>query len=118
MPLAGSTTSSARILRLSCPAELAANTFYEAVGFRRASPRSLPGKLRPLIEWQMPILPPRRLVGRGAQPVSGLAGWQPVPRRRGCAGRPGRRHGLRQAGAARLVGDFNPESGLRTSDDT
>jgi GNAT superfamily N-acetyltransferase len=49
----------ARTLRLSCPAELAANAFYEAVGFIRASSRSRPGKLRPLLEWQMPILPPR-----------------------------------------------------------
>jgi hypothetical protein len=48
-------------LRLSCPAELGANAFYEAVGFVRASHRSLPGKLRPLIEWQMPILPPRSM---------------------------------------------------------
>jgi GNAT superfamily N-acetyltransferase len=49
----------ARTLRLSCPAELSANEFYPAVGFSRVSPRSRPGKLRPLIEWQMPILPPR-----------------------------------------------------------
>lgn len=49
----------ARTLRLSCPAELAANEFYPVVGFSRASTRSKPGKLRPLIEWQMPILPPR-----------------------------------------------------------
>ncbi len=51
----------ARLLRLSCPAELPANAFYEAAGFLRASPRSRPGKLRPLIEWQMPIWPPRTL---------------------------------------------------------
>jgi len=49
----------ARTLRLSCPAELSANEFYPAVGFSRVSPRSRPGKQRPLIEWQMPILPPR-----------------------------------------------------------
>jgi ribosomal protein S18 acetylase RimI-like enzyme len=49
----------ARMLRLSCPAELQANAFYEAVGFERTSPRSRPGRLRPLIEWQMPILPLR-----------------------------------------------------------
>ncbi|MCI0456378.1 MAG: GNAT family N-acetyltransferase, partial [Gemmataceae bacterium] len=48
-----------RMLKLSCPAELSANTFYETVGFVRTSPRSRPGKLRPLIEWQMPILPAR-----------------------------------------------------------
>jgi GNAT superfamily N-acetyltransferase len=51
--------SNARLLRLACPAELPANTFYEAVGFGRSSARSRPGKHRPLIEWQMPILPPR-----------------------------------------------------------
>jgi GNAT superfamily N-acetyltransferase len=51
----------ARLLRLSCPAELPANAFYEAIGFLRVSPRSRPGKLRPLIEWQMPIWPPRSL---------------------------------------------------------
>jgi hypothetical protein len=51
----------ARILRLSCPAELPANAFYAAVGFSRASPRSRPGKLRPLIEWQMPLVPPRSM---------------------------------------------------------
>jgi GNAT superfamily N-acetyltransferase len=49
----------ARVLRLSCPAELPANAFYEAVGFARSSARSRPGRDRPLIEWQMPILPPR-----------------------------------------------------------
>jgi GNAT superfamily N-acetyltransferase len=47
----------ARLLRLSCPAELPANAFYEAVGFLRVSPRSRPGKLRPLIEWQMATWP-------------------------------------------------------------
>jgi GNAT superfamily N-acetyltransferase len=31
----------ARLLRLSCPAELPANAFYQAVGFTRTSPRSL-----------------------------------------------------------------------------
>jgi GNAT superfamily N-acetyltransferase len=50
-----------RMLRLSCPAELPANAFYPAVGFVRVSPRSRPGKRRPLLEWQMPILPTRRL---------------------------------------------------------
>ena len=49
----------ARLLRLSCPADLPANAFYEAVGFARASSRSRQGKDRPLIEWQMPILPRR-----------------------------------------------------------
>jgi GNAT superfamily N-acetyltransferase len=49
----------ARVLRLSCPAELPANSFYQAVGFERSSGRSRPGKHRPLIEWEMPILPPR-----------------------------------------------------------
>jgi len=53
--------SDARMLRLSCPAELPANVFYEATGFVRTSSRSRPGKFRPLIEWQMPILPPRPL---------------------------------------------------------
>lgn len=52
----------ARVLKLSCPAELPANAFYEAVGFVRTSPRSRPGRLRPLIEWQMPILPHRPLM--------------------------------------------------------
>ncbi len=50
-----------RLLRLSCPAELPANAFYPAMGFVR-TPRSLPGKVRPLLEWQLPILPARRLV--------------------------------------------------------
>ena len=44
----------ARTLKLSCPAELSANDFYTAAGFARVSSRSRPGKLRPLIEWQMP----------------------------------------------------------------
>jgi GNAT superfamily N-acetyltransferase len=48
----------ARHLRLSCPAELPANGFYAALGFTR-NVRTRPGKLRPLIEWQMPIMPPR-----------------------------------------------------------
>ena len=50
-----------RVLRLSCPADLEANGFYEAIGFERASPRTSPGKARPLIEWRLPILPPRPL---------------------------------------------------------
>jgi GNAT superfamily N-acetyltransferase len=49
----------ARVLRLSCPAELPANAFYVAIGFVRSSARSRPGKHRPLLEWQMPILPSR-----------------------------------------------------------
>ncbi|MFO0822811.1 MAG: GNAT family N-acetyltransferase, partial [Gemmataceae bacterium] len=48
-----------RLLRLSCPAELEANQFYPKVGFTRASTRSRPGKNRPLIEWELPILPAR-----------------------------------------------------------
>jgi GNAT superfamily N-acetyltransferase len=50
-----------RMLRLSCPADLEANDFYPHVGFERASPRTAPGKVRPLVEWRLPILPPRPL---------------------------------------------------------
>ncbi len=51
----------ARILQLTCPAELPSNGFYRSVGFERVSARSRPGKHRPLIEWRMPILPQRPL---------------------------------------------------------
>jgi N-acetylglutamate synthase-like GNAT family acetyltransferase len=51
----------ARILQLTCPAELPSNGFYASVGFERVSARSCPGKQRPLIEWRMPILPQRPL---------------------------------------------------------
>ncbi len=51
--------SGVRLLRLSCPAELPANEFYRAAGFTQASRRSNPGRSRPLIEWQLPILPLR-----------------------------------------------------------
>lgn len=53
--------SDVRLLRLSCPAELPANAFYETIGFTRTSPRSRPGKFRPLIEWQLPIFPHRAM---------------------------------------------------------
>lgn len=48
-----------RRLRLSCPAELAANRFYPAAGFTRTSARGRPGKSRPLVEWELHVLPPR-----------------------------------------------------------
>ena len=52
---------SSRCLRLSCPVELSANHFYEAVGFIRSARRSRRGKSRPLYEWELPILPDRKL---------------------------------------------------------
>lgn len=52
---------SSRCLRLSCPVELTANRFYEAVGFIRPKRRSRRGRSRPLYEWEFPILPDRKL---------------------------------------------------------
>ncbi|MYC76284.1 GNAT family N-acetyltransferase [Candidatus Poribacteria bacterium] len=52
---------SSRCLRLSCPVELPANHFYEAVGFIRSTRRSRRGRSRPLYEWELPILPNRKL---------------------------------------------------------
>ena len=52
---------SSRCLRLSCPVELPANRFYEAVGFVRSKRRSRRGRSRPLYEWELPILPDRKL---------------------------------------------------------
>ena len=52
---------SSRCLRLSCPVELPANRFYEAVGFIRLTRRSRRGRSRPLYEWELPILPDRKL---------------------------------------------------------
>ena len=52
---------SSRCLRLSCPVELPANRFYEATGFIRSGRRSRRGRNRPLFEWQLPILPDRKL---------------------------------------------------------
>ena len=52
---------SSRSLRLSCPVELPANRFYEAVGFIKSTRRSRRGRSRPLFEWELPILPNRRL---------------------------------------------------------
>ena len=52
---------SSRCLRLSCPVELPANRFYEAVGFIRSMRRSRRGRSRPLYEWELPILPNRKL---------------------------------------------------------
>ena len=46
-----------RCLRLSCPVELPANRFYEAIGFVRSTRRSRRGRSRPLYEWELPILP-------------------------------------------------------------
>lgn len=48
-----------RQIRLSCPVELPANNFYEAMGFIRTTRRSQAGKNRPLYEWGYPILPAR-----------------------------------------------------------
>ena len=50
-----------RCLRLSCPVELPANRFYEAIGFIRSTRRSRPGRSRPLYEWEFPILPNRKI---------------------------------------------------------
>ena len=52
---------SSRCLRLSCPVELPANRFYEAIGFIRSARRSRRGRSRPLYEWELPILPDRKL---------------------------------------------------------
>ncbi len=52
---------SSRCLRLSCPVELSANRFYEAIGFIRSKRRSRRGRSRPLYEWELPILPDRKL---------------------------------------------------------
>ncbi len=52
---------SSRYLRLSCPVELPANRFYEAVGFIKSTRRSRRGRSRPLFEWELPILPDRKL---------------------------------------------------------
>lgn len=52
---------SSRCLRLSCPVELPANHFYEAIGFARSTRRSRRGRSRPLYEWELPILPDRKL---------------------------------------------------------
>ena len=41
--------------------ELPANRFYEAVGFIRSARRSRRGRSRPLYEWELPILPDRKL---------------------------------------------------------
>jgi ribosomal protein S18 acetylase RimI-like enzyme len=49
-----------RLIRLSCPADLPANAFYRALGFRPGQSR--PGKARPLFEWQLPLLPARPLL--------------------------------------------------------
>ena len=50
-----------RCLRLSCPVELPANRFYEAIGFIRSTRRSRPGRSRPLYEWEFPVLPNRKI---------------------------------------------------------
>ncbi len=50
-----------RCIRLSCPVELPANRFYEAVGFIRSTRRSLLGRSRPLYEWELPVLPNRKI---------------------------------------------------------
>ena len=52
---------SSRCLRLTCPVELPANRFYEAMGFIRSAGRSRPGKNRPLYEWELPVLPHRKI---------------------------------------------------------
>lgn len=52
---------SSRCLRLSCPVELPANRFYEAIGFIRSTRRSRPGRSRPLYEWVFPVLPNRKI---------------------------------------------------------
>jgi len=52
---------SSRCIRLSCPVELPANRFYEAIGFIRSTRRSRSGKSRPLYEWEFPVLPHRQI---------------------------------------------------------
>lgn len=52
---------SSRCLRLTCPVELPANRFYEAMGFIRSGGRSHPGKNRPLYEWEFPVMPNRKI---------------------------------------------------------
>jgi GNAT superfamily N-acetyltransferase len=53
--------ASSRCIRLSCPVELPANRFYEAIGFIRLRRRSRPGRSRPLYEWEFPVLPHRKI---------------------------------------------------------
>ena len=52
---------SSRCIRLSCPVELPANRFYEAIGFIRSAHRSRPGRSSPLYEWEFPVLPDRKI---------------------------------------------------------
>lgn len=52
---------SSRSIRLSCPVELPANRFYASNGFIRTTRRSRRGKSRPLYEWELPVLPDRKL---------------------------------------------------------
>jgi GNAT superfamily N-acetyltransferase len=59
-----------RCIRLLCPVDLPANEFYGAMGFVRASQRSLPGKHRPLNEWRLVISPRRSLVFVGSVTAS------------------------------------------------
>jgi len=50
-----------RAIRLSCPVELPANRFYQALGFRRPHRRSRSSTTRPLYQWELPVWPPRPL---------------------------------------------------------
>lgn len=52
---------SSRSIRLSCPVELPANQFYASNGFIRRTRRSRPGRSRPLYEWELLVLPERKL---------------------------------------------------------
>jgi len=60
-----------RCIRLSCPVELPANRFYEAIGFIRSTRRSRPGKSRPLYEWEFPVLTHRQITFVASLTASG-----------------------------------------------
>lgn len=53
--------AASRCIRLSCPVELPANRFYQALGFVRRARRSRSGSSRPLYEWELAILPHRNI---------------------------------------------------------
>lgn len=60
-----------RYIRLSCPVELPANRFYEAMSFIHSARRSRRGKSRPLYEWELPVLPHRPITFVASLTASG-----------------------------------------------
>lgn len=53
--------AASKCIRLSCPVELPANHFYQAIGFVRRARRSRSGSNRPLYEWELAVLPHRSM---------------------------------------------------------